>query len=91
MSTRTAEQILEDLAGILGNFNGREYSGEIGAETLFFGDLGLVSIDAIVLAETLEQFYGRTLPFNEFLASVGRQGVRDIEVGELVHFLQQQL
>jgi acyl carrier protein len=91
MSTQTPEQILDDLTGILRNFNGREYSGDIGPKTLFFGDLGMVSIDAIVLAETLEQFYGRSLPFNEFLASVGGQGVRDLEVGELVHFLQQQL
>jgi acyl carrier protein len=91
MNTRTANQILDDLAGILRNFNGREYSDDIGPKTLFFGDLGLVSIDAIVLAETLEQLYGRKLPFNEFLTSVGQQGVRDIEVGELVHFLQQQL
>jgi hypothetical protein len=44
-----------------------------------------------VLTETLEQFYGRKLPFNEFLAAVGQQGARDIEVGELVRFLQQQL
>jgi len=91
MNTQTPEQILDDLTGILRHFNGREYSGDIGPKTLFFGDLGLVSIDAIVLAETLEQFYGRKLPFNEFLATVGRQGARDIEVGELVHFLQQQL
>jgi acyl carrier protein len=91
MSTRSPEQILADLAGILRNFNGREYSGPIGPQTLFFGDLGLVSIDAIVLAETLEQHYGKKLPFNEFLAAVGREGVRDIEVGELVHFLHQQL
>jgi acyl carrier protein len=91
MTSRTPEQILDDLTGILRNFNGREYSGEIGAKTLFFGDLGLVSIDAIVLAETLEQFYGRKLPFNQFLASVGQQGVRDIEIRELVHFLHQQL
>jgi len=91
MSTRTPEQIQDDLTGILRNFNGREYSGDIGPKTLFFGDLGLVSIDAIVLAETLEQFYARKLPFNQFLASVGQQGARDIEVGELVYFLQQQL
>ena len=91
MSTRAPEQILTDLAGILVNFNGREYSGAIGPNTLFFGDLGLVSIDAIVLAETLEQFYEKKLPFDHFLAAVGQQGARDIEVGELVAFLHKQL
>jgi hypothetical protein len=90
VTSPSAEHIFNDLAGILRHFNGREYSGPIGPQTLFFGDLGMVSIDAIVLAETLEQFYGRKFAFQQFLAGVGRQGVRDIALGELVEFLHQQ-
>ena len=42
----TSDAILADLAAILSNFNGREYSGVIDRETLFFGELGMASIDA---------------------------------------------
>jgi acyl carrier protein len=87
MSWRTPEQILADLASILSDFNGREYSGPITADTLFFSDLGLVSIDAIVLAETLEQRYGRPFPFNLLLRELGERDVKDFAVGELVAFL----
>ena len=91
MSGRTREQILTDLAGLLSNFHGKEYSGDIGPETLFFGDLGLVSIDAVVLGETLEKFYGRKFPFQQFLSDLGTQGARDIELGKLAEFLQRHL
>jgi acyl carrier protein len=87
----TSEQILADLAGILGNFHGREYSGEIGPQTLFFGDLGLASIDAVVLGETLEEHYGRKIPFDLFMADLGRRAVRDIALGDLVAFLHDHL
>lgn len=85
------DAILHDLRRLLGDFNGKEYSGEIGPTTLFFADLGLVSIDAVILAETLETLYGRRFDFGEFLARLGRRGVRDIEVGELAAFLHDQM
>ncbi len=87
----TTEQIQGDVAGILRHFNGREYSGDIGAETCFFADLGLASIDAVVLGETLEEHYGRKLPFHLFMADLGRRAVRDIKISDLVAFLHQQL
>ncbi|HWG45510.1 MAG TPA: acyl carrier protein [Gemmataceae bacterium] len=89
--TITTEQIHSDVAGILRNFNGREYSGDIGPETCFFADLGLASIDAVVLGETLEEHYGRKIPFHLFMADLGRRAVRDIKLGELVAFLHQHL
>lgn len=89
--TKTKEQIMNDVAGILRNFNGREYSGDIDSETRFFGDLGLASIDAVVLGETLEEHYGRKLPFHLFMADLGRRAVRDMPLGELVAFLHQHL
>jgi acyl carrier protein len=91
MNAISREQILDDLAGILRNFHGREYSGAIGPQTLFFGDLGLASIDAVVLGETIEEHYGRKLPFHEFMAELGRRSARDIELGELAGFLQRHL
>ncbi len=89
--TIAAEQIHSDLVEILRNFNGREYSGEIGPHTLLFGDLGMASIDALVLGETIEEHYGRKLPFNQFLAELGQREVRDVEIGELVQFLHRHL
>ncbi|HXG13410.1 MAG TPA: phosphopantetheine-binding protein [Gemmataceae bacterium] len=91
MTAISREQILNDLAGILKNFHGREYYGEIGPQTRFFGDLGLASIDAVVLGETIEAHYGRKLPFHEFMAGLGQRAVRDIEVGELAAFLHRHL
>jgi acyl carrier protein len=87
----TNEQIMHDVADILRHFNGREYSGDIGPDTCFFGDLGLASIDAVVLGETLEEHYGRKIPFHLFMADLGRRAVRDIQLGELVAFLHQHL
>ncbi len=85
------EQIMADLARILRNFDGREYSGPIDAHTRFFADLNLASIDAVVLGERITEHYGQRLPFNAFLAEVGRRQQRDAELGELVHFLHHHL
>jgi acyl carrier protein len=80
-------EILDDVAAILGDFGGRGYSGTIGPETRFFADLGLASIDAVVLGETLAAHYGRPLPFGELMADLGRRAERDMTVGEVVEFL----
>lgn len=93
MSSTVASEdtILADVAGILANFQGREYSGPIDGDTLFFADLGLASIDAVVLGETLEQHYGRRLPFAEMMAELGRREDRDLRIGELAAFLARHL
>jgi acyl carrier protein len=83
--------ILADLARILADFGGREYSGPIGRETRFFGDLGLASIDAVVLGETLEAHYGRPLPFDRLMAEMGRRESRDLALGDLSAFLARHL
>ena len=80
-------EILADLAAILARFNGRDYSGTIGPETRFFADLGLASIDAVVLGETLQDHYRRPLPFGELMADLGRRTERDMTVGEVAEFL----
>jgi acyl carrier protein len=88
MTTRRTEaELLADLGRILADFQGREYSGAIDASTLFFADLGLASIDAVVLGETLEVHYGRPLPFGELMADLGRRADRDLSIGELAQFL----
>ena len=91
MSRYTHQRIMLDLAGMLGNFNGREYGGRITPQTRFSADLGLASIDAVVLGENIEIHYEQKLPFGQFLAELGRQGTRDIEVGVLADFLHEHL
>ena len=88
---RSESAILADLARILSNFQGREYSGPIGPGTRFFADLGLASIDAVVLGESLQEHYGRALPFGELMADLGRRDDRDLRIGELAAFLRRHL
>jgi acyl carrier protein len=66
-------------------------STPIGEDTRFFADLGLASIDAVVLSEAIQQHYGRALPFNELMADIGRRTERDLSIGELVAFLGEHL
>jgi acyl carrier protein len=87
----TFDDVMNDLGAVLRNFHGREYSGPITPRTCFFADLGLASIDAVVLGETLEERYARPLPFNDFMADLGRRAVRDVELGELASFLHTHL
>ena len=84
-------EILADVVRILANFEGREYSGTIDRKTRFFADLGLASIDAVVLGETLQEHYKRPLPFGELMADLGRREDRDLSIGELVSFLARTL
>ena len=87
---KTADHILEDLAGILSNFQGREYSGTIDRETRFIGDLGFSSIDVVILGETLETYYDKKLPFGAFLSELAKKKVQDVSLGDLADFLYQQ-
>jgi acyl carrier protein len=84
-------EILADVARILADFQGREYSGEIDRETRFFADLSLASIDAVVLGEMLQEHYARPLPFGELMADLGRRADRDLSIGELTAFLARYL
>jgi acyl carrier protein len=88
---RDAQQILNQLAELLSNFQGREFSDPITSETLFFADLGFASIDAVVLGEELESYFGQSIPFQKFLQELNERQVRDIAVGDLARFLSQYL
>jgi acyl carrier protein len=82
-----ADAIVADLAALLRDFQGREYSDVIGPDTRFFADLGFASIDAVVLGEALEKRYGQKIPFNRLLADLGQRQAEDFSVGELADFL----
>lgn len=88
---KSTDAIIEDLAGILSNFQGREFSGVIDSNTMFLADLGFSSIDVVILGETLETHYGTSLPFGAFLTELGQRDVQDLNIGELAAFLAKQV
>ena len=45
----------------------------IDRETRFFADLGLASIDAVVLGEAIQRHFDRPVPFGELMADLGRR------------------
>jgi acyl carrier protein len=90
-SVPSRTEILDDITAILSEQTGGDLGGALREETLFFADLGLASIDAVVLTETLQKHYGRTLPFHELIAELGRRAERDLSIGELVAFLESHL
>ena len=67
--------IYDDLRDVMAKtFPDREYSGPVDSGTLLFGDIGLASIEFVVLAEKLEGHYGRKLPFGAFLIQLRDRG-----------------
>jgi acyl carrier protein len=77
--------VLELMTTLAGDW---EYEDEITPETYLLGDLGLESLDLVVLGTSIQQRYGR-LPFAEYLAEIGQRPVeqRDVSVGDLVAFV----
>jgi acyl carrier protein len=77
--------VLEMLSELSGDW---EYDGDITADTYFLADLGLESLDIVVLGTLIQQRYGR-LPFPEFLEELGQRPVeeRDVTVVEVVAFV----
>jgi acyl carrier protein len=88
---RSRADILRDVGSILESQLGVQSASAVAEETRLFADLGLASIDAVVLSEALQNHYDRPLPFHELMAELGRRTARDLSIGELVAFLGQHL
>lgn len=85
---RTSEELLAALAGVVrATFPDRDFP-DPEPTTRVFADLGLASIELVVLAERLDSHFGKRLPFGTFLKGLRDRGADDIEIGELVAFLQ---
>lgn len=92
MNTATSEaELLDDLRRVFREGLGVDPVDPITPTTRFFADLGLASIDAVVLGEELQKRYGRALPFSGLLADLGGRAERDLTIGELVAFLRRTL
>ena len=87
MTEQAPQSVLDDLVHILRDFPGREYFGEIDRRTRFFDDLNMVSIDAVMLGEKLEERYGFRFPFNQLINDLIDRQAEDLEVGELADFV----
>lgn len=85
----TDPRILAEVLAMVDELAGDwEYDGEIAPDTFFLADMGLESLDLVVLGTMIQQRYGR-LPFAEYLAEIGRRPVseRDVTIAELVAFV----
>jgi acyl carrier protein len=90
LSTSEAE-LLADLRHVFREALNVDPVTPIETETRFFADLGLASIDAIVLGEAIQHRLQRSLPFDQLMAELGQRDERDLVIGELIAFLQRHL
>jgi acyl carrier protein len=86
---RSTHDILTDLAAVVRRtFPDRDFPEPVDLETRCFADLGLASIELVVLAERLDAHFGCRLPFGAFLKGLRDRGAEDLPLGDLVAFLQ---
>ncbi len=81
--------VLQAILALLDEAQGDwEYTGEIGPQTRFVADLGLESLEIVVLATMVQQQFGK-LPFPRFFEEIGQRPVeeRDLTVAELALFV----
>ena len=67
-----------------------DYADPVSAESLLFTELGLESLDAVVLCTAIQEHYQTPMPFAELLAEIGQQQ-RDLTINELADFVDTHL
>lgn len=67
-----------------------DYSEPVTPDSLLFTELGLESLDVVVLGTAIQEHYRFQMPFAEFLTELGR-GRRDVSIIELVDFVDKHL
>ena len=89
---RSRDEIHTDIVGLLRKLiDDWEYDGEITDSTRMLADLGFESLDVVVLATVVQDYYDQVLPFPEFFAEIGQRDIRDVTVGEWVTFVGEHL
>jgi acyl carrier protein len=92
MTTSTSDTaILDQLREIFREGLGVDPLTPIEPETRFFADLGLASIDAVVLGEEIQTHFGKKLPYDRLMAEIGARSQRDLTIDELIQFLKSHL
>jgi acyl carrier protein len=82
-------QVLQAILALLEEAQGDwEYTGEIGPDTYFVADLGLESLEIVVLSTMVQQQFGK-LPFPQFFEEIGQRPVdeRDLTVADVAMFV----
>jgi acyl carrier protein len=86
------DEIMADVLALLRKLaDDWEYTGEIKPQTRFFSDMGLRSLDVVVLGTAIQEHYNQIFPFVQLFARVGQRAVPDMPVGEWVDFIHQHL
>ena len=89
---RSRSDILEDVLMLLRELaDDWEYGGTITSDTRLVAEMGLESLDVVVLALSTQEHYGQTMPVAELFAGIGERDDRDMSVGEWVDFIHQHL
>ena len=84
-----APEVMDNILALLEEARGDwEFPGEIGPQTRFIGDLGLESLEIVILSTMVQQQYGK-LPFPQFFEEIGQRPIeeRDLTVAELAQFV----
>jgi hypothetical protein len=82
------EAVLEDLLQRLRRLSGGwEDAGAISEETYLLGNMNWQSINLVVLANEMQEYYARVFPFSEFFAEVSQKDEKDVSVREWVDFV----
>lgn len=82
-------EVLEGILALLREAQGDwENDTEIGPDTRFVADLGLESLEIVVLSTMVQQKYGK-LPFPQFFDEIGQRPVeeRDMSVADVASFV----
>lgn len=89
--TQSRQQVLDYvLHTVQGLCEDWDYEDPVGPESLLFTQLGLESLDAVVLCTAIQEHYQVHMPFAELLADIG-QKQRDLSIDELSDFVHQHL
>lgn len=82
------DAVLDDLLQRLRRLSGGwEDAGAISEETYLLGDMNWQSINLIVLANEIQEYYSQAFPFSEFFAEVSQKEDKDLSVREWVDFI----
>src|SRR5579862_8806731 len=87
--TELDPEVLDGVLAVLGELKEDwDYEDVIEPQTRFIADLGLESLEIVVLATMIQQQYGK-LPFPVFFDEIGRRPPedRDVTVQEVVAFV----
>ncbi len=82
-------EILDAVSDMIQQVLGEDWTPEapIGMQTTFSYDLEVESIEFVALAEKLEERYGSSIDFPAWLSQMELEEITNLNVGELVEYI----